>query len=112
MEDRPGKSLSTASKLTREHRRRPGPACRESQDAPTAAVDQAAGKCEQSGADGAGDGELIVGADVAEADGPAGDFWASTAQPSQAALAEKLPEGQCSRPAPSFRSRMASSTVA
>ena len=37
---------------------------------------------------------------------------ASTAQASQAALAKNRPEGQCWRPAPSFRSRMASSTVA
>jgi hypothetical protein len=39
-------------------------------------------------------------------------LWARTAHPSQAALAKNRPEGQCSRPAPSFRSRMASSTVA
>ena len=39
-------------------------------------------------------------------------LWASTAQPSQAALAKNRPDGQCSSPAPSLRSRMASSTVA
>ena len=37
---------------------------------------------------------------------------ASTAHTSHAALAKKCPEGTCSRPAPSFRSRIASSTVA
>ena len=39
-------------------------------------------------------------------------LWARTAHTSQAALALKLPEGTCSMPAPSFRSLMASSTVA
>ena len=39
-------------------------------------------------------------------------LWASTAHCSQAALAKNLPDGQCSSPAPSLRSRMASSTVA
>ncbi len=38
--------------------------------------------------------------------------WASAAHTSHAALAKKCPDGTCSRPAPSFRSRMASSTVA
>ena len=39
-------------------------------------------------------------------------LWASTAHCSHALLALKLPEGACSMPAPSFRSRMASSTTA
>src|ERR1019366_9337647 len=39
-------------------------------------------------------------------------LWASTAQASQAALAKNWPDGQCSSPAPSLRSRMASSTLA
>ena len=38
--------------------------------------------------------------------------WARTAHRSQAAFAEKLPEGTWERPDPSFRSLMASSTVA
>ena len=36
-----------------------------------AAVDDPAGECDESGADGARDGELIVGMDVAETDRPA-----------------------------------------
>ncbi len=39
-------------------------------------------------------------------------LWASTARHSQAPFALKLAEGQCSIPAPSFQSSMASSTVA
>ncbi len=39
-------------------------------------------------------------------------LWASTAHCSQALLALKWPEGTCSLPAPSVRSRMASSTTA
>ena len=39
-------------------------------------------------------------------------LWARVAITSQAALAGNLPEGQCRSPAPSLRSRMASSTTA
>jgi hypothetical protein len=39
-------------------------------------------------------------------------LWARVAMTSQAALARKLPEGQWRSPAPSLRSRMASSQTA
>ena len=53
--------------------RGPGPAGGEPQDPAAAAVDEPAGEGEEPGADGAGDGELVVGVDAAEAGGPAGE---------------------------------------
>ena len=76
-------------------------------------VDEAPGNGEHPGADVAGDGQAIVGLDDRRvAAVQRNRLWASTAQASQAALAKNRPDGQCSSPAPSFRSRMASSTVA
>ena len=51
----------------------PWPSGGETQHGSAAAVDESAGQAEQSVADGAGDGELGVGVDIAEAGGPAAE---------------------------------------
>ena len=47
-------------------RRHPWPALGETQHDGSAAIDEASGEGEETGAHGAGDGELIIGMDVAE----------------------------------------------
>lgn len=58
----------------------------------------------------AGSGELMVGVDLTEAGGPTDHVVGQNRAREPAALAKNRPEGQWSRPAPSLRSWMASST--
>ena len=68
-------------------------------------VHEPAGQVDELAADGAGDDEF-VGAHAAEADGPAQQVVGQHGTAEPAALAKNTPEGQCSIPAPSFKSRM------
>ena len=80
----------------------PWPAGGEAQRWSSAAVDEPAGQGEQSGADGAGDGELIVGVDVAERAVQRMRLWASTAQREPGGVGEEPPGGAVLEPGAFF----------
>ena len=84
----------------------------QTEDGSARGVDEAAGNGEDPEAHRRGDGELIVGVDAAQGGGPADQILGEHRAAEPGWSAKNRPEGQCSRPAPSFRSRMASSTVA
>ena len=91
---------------------RPGPVGGEAEGEASGPVDEPGGDGDELGAEGAGDGQGVSTVWVAEEGGPADQVVGEDCAASQAPLAEKCPEGTWESPAPSLRSRIASSTTA
>ena len=92
----------------------PRPMARCAQRRRPRAVDESTRQGHKARADGPSDGRtVVVGlSDAAQELGPAKQVVGQDCALEPGALAAKLPDGQCSMPAPSFRSRMSSAAWA